>query len=72
MFHSFIQFIFRSRFGYKGIKLNNMYQKNDIKVENEEIYLLPQTNAFGELIIGGKEEAEQMIIDLREAVEKLN
>ena len=52
-----------------------MYQKNDINAEScichkgKKLIFLTLDN--GELVIGGKEEAEQMIKDLREATGKL-
>lgn len=47
-----------------------MYQKNDIEVRENKIFYnrLYFPDAW---IIGGKVEAEQMIIDLREAITKL-
>lgn len=47
-----------------------MYQKNDIKIRENKIIYIP-TPCGDDLIIGGKEEAEQMIKDLREAIKKL-
>ena len=60
-----------------------MYQKNDIEIDEmliphigiKRVLRFPFSltpNAITCLIIGGKEEAEQMIKDLREAIETLD
>ena len=49
-----------------------MYQKNDIEITYQRRIALIGHDNQEDWIIGGKEEAEQMIIDLREAIEKLN